>query len=158
MAEVAGTVVLSIAAGVLGKALWRVEAGNPGVRSEGVLTLRTVLLMPKYATTPKRTQFYENVLPHTRAPPGVQSASHISFLPMGDMRAGIFAVKTSGMSDQDALRSKAILRFVTPGYFKTLSIPLRKGRDISTHDNQASLPVAVVSESFARHYWPDQDP
>lgn len=158
LAEVAGTVVLSIAAGLLVKALWRVQAVNPGFRSEGVLSLRTVLLMPKYSATVKRTQFYENVLAQTRSLPEVTSAAYISFLPMGDMRAGIFMVRTPGMSDDDALRAKGILRFVTPGYFKTLSIPLREGRDVSELDTQDTLPVAVVSESFAKRYFPGQDP
>jgi len=158
LAEVAGTVVLSIAAGLLVKALWKVEAVNPGFRSERVLTLRTVLLMPKYSATAKRTQFYENVLSRARALPGVRSAAYISFLPMGDMRAGIFPVKTTGMSAEDALRAKAVLRFVTPDYFKTLSIPLREGRDVSELDTQDSQPAAVVSESFAKRYWPGQDP
>lgn len=158
LAEVAGTVVLLIVAGMLLKALWRVEAVNPGFRSEGVLTLRTVLLMPKYNAAAKRTQFYENVLARARGLPGVRAAAYISFLPMGDMRAGIFTVKTAGMSEQDALRSKAVLRFVSPDYFKTLGIPMREGRDVSELDTQDSEPVAEVSESFAKHYWPGQDP
>ncbi len=158
LAEVAGTVVLSISAGLLVKALWRVEAVNPGFRSEGVLTLRTVLLMPKYNAAAKRTQFYENVLSRARELPGVRSAAYISFLPMGDMRAGIFMVRTAGMSDEDVLRAKAVLRFVTPDYFKTLGIPLRTGRDVSQFDTQDSQPVAEVSESFAKRYWPGQDP
>ena len=158
LAEIAGTVVLTIAAGMLLKALWRVEEVNPGFRSEGVLALRTVLLMPKYNATAKRTQFYDNVLSRTRTLPGVRSAAYISFLPMGDMRAGIFPVRTPGMSDEEALRAKAILRFVTADYFRTLSIPLREGRDVNEQDSQDSTPVAVVSESFARRYWPGRDP
>ncbi len=158
LAEVVGTVVLSIAAGLLMKALWRVEAVNPGFHAAGVLTMRTVLLMPKYSATARRTQFYENVLSQARALPGVMSAAYISFLPMGDMRAGIFPVKTAAMSSEDALRAKGILRFVTPDYFKTLSIPLQEGRDVIELDTQDSLPVAVVSESFAKRYFPGQDP
>ena len=158
LAEVTGTVVLLIAVGLLVKALWRVEAVNPGFRSEGILTLRTVLLMPKYSTTAKRTQFYEDVLSQTRKLPGVQSAAYISFLPMGDMRAGIFPVRTPGMPEEEASRAKAILRFVTPDYFKTLHIPLRKGRDVAELDTRDSQPVAVVSQSLAERYWPGRDP
>jgi predicted permease len=157
LAEVSGTVVLLIAAGLLVKALWRVQGVYPGFRTEGVLTLRTVLPMPKYSETAQRTRFYSTVLSQARALPGVTSAAYISFLPMV-MRAGIWPVKLPGMSDEEATRSKASLRFVTPDFFKTLRIPLREGRDVSDADTWTSPFVVLVSESFARRYWPDQDP
>jgi predicted permease len=52
----------------------------------------------------------------------------------------------------------AFLRYVTPGYFRTLDIPLLRGRDVEETDTHDRPSVAVVSESFARRYWPDQDP
>ena len=157
LAEVAGTVVLLIAAGLLVKALWRVQGVNPGFRAEGVLTMRTVLLMPKYTATAQRTRFYSSVLSQARTLPGVTSAAYISFLPMV-MRGGIRPVKLPGMSDEEALRARVSLRFVTPDFFKTLSIPLREGRDVSDADTGTSPLVALISESFARRYWPGQDP
>jgi len=157
LTEVAGTVVLLIATGLLVKALWRVQGVNPGFRTEGVLTMQTSLLMPKYSQTALRTRFYSGVLSQARALPGVTSAAYISFLPLV-MRAGIWPVKLPGMSDEEATRAKVSLRFVTPDFFKTLSIPLLQGRDVSDADTAASPFVAVVSESFVRRYWPDQDP
>ena len=62
------------------------------------------------------------------------------------------------MSDEEAMRAKASLRFVTPDFFKTLSIPLLEGRDVSDADTRTSPFVALVSESFVRRYWPSQDP
>jgi predicted permease len=156
MTEVAGTVILLIAAGLLVKSLWRVQGVNPGFHT-GVLTMRTVLPMPKYSATAQRTRFYSAVLSQARALPGVTSAAYISFLPMV-MRGGIWPVKLPGMSDDEATRAEVSLRFVTPDFFKTLRIPLREGRDVSDGDTWTSPSVALVSESFARRYWPDQDP
>jgi predicted permease len=157
LAEVTGTVVLLIAAGLLVKALWRVQSVSPGFRAEGVLTMRTVLPMPKYSETSRRTRFYSDVLSEARALPGVTSAAYISFLPMV-MRGGIWPVKLPGMSEEDETRARASLRFVTPDFFKTLKVPLREGRDMSDGDTWNSPFVALVSESFARRYWKDQDP
>jgi putative ABC transport system permease protein len=157
LAEVAGTVVLLIAGGLLVKALWRVQSVSPGFRAEGVLTMRTVLPMPKYSETSRRTRFYSAVLSEARALPGVTSAAYISFLPMV-MRGGIWPVKLPGMSEEDESRARVSLRFVTPDFFKTLKVPLREGRDVSDGDTRNSPFVALVSESFARRYWKDQDP
>lgn len=157
LAEVAGTAVLLIGAGLLVKALWRVQAVDPGFRSDGVLTLRTVLPMPKYRDTPRRDRFYSEVLSETRALPGVTSAAYISFLPIVN-RSGIWAVKLPGMTDEESLRTRVSLRFVTPDFFKTLRIPLRAGRDITEGDSWRAPFVAVVSQSFAKAYLPGQDP
>jgi predicted permease len=157
MTEVAGTVILLIAAGLLVKALWRVQGVDPGFRAEGVLTMRTVLPMPRYNATAQRTRFYSTVLSQARVLPGVTSAAYISFLPMV-LRGGVWPVKLPGMSEEEATRARASLRFVTPDFFKTLRIPLREGRDVSDGDTWTSPFVAIVSESFAKSYWPDQDP
>ena len=50
------------------------------------------------------------------------------------------------------------MRYVTPGYFATLGIPIRRGRDVAETDTAAGLQVAVVSESFVGRYWPGQNP
>jgi putative ABC transport system permease protein len=139
------------------KALWRVQGVNPGFRAEGVLTMETVLPMPKYRTTALRTRFYASVLSQARALPGVTSAAYISFLPL-KMTAGIWPVKLPGMSDEEATRAKVSLRFVTPDFFRTLNIPLRAGRDVSDGDTRTEPFVALVSESFAKRYWTNQDP
>jgi predicted permease len=147
-----------ICAGLLVKALWRIQAVDPGFRADGVLTLRTALPMPKYRREIDRTLFYNKVLSEARTLPGVTSASYISFLPMV-MRGGIWPIKLPGMSDEASNLTKVSLRFVTPDFFGTLKIPLRSGRDVAAQDAWKNQPfVAVVSESFARRYWPNQDP
>jgi predicted permease len=151
------SVVLLISAGLLLRALWRIQAVDPGFRSEGVLTLRTALPLPKYDSTARRVEFYRRVLTEVDALPGVESAAYISFLPMA-MGGGIWPVGVGGQQVDRRGNSTASLRYITPDFFKTLGIPFRTGRGIEASDRFESPAVAVVSESFARRYWPDADP
>ena len=157
VAEVMASVVLLISAGLLLRALWRIQAVDPGFRSEGVLTLRTALPLPKYDSTARRVEFYRRVLTEVDALPGVESAAYISFLPMA-MGGGIWPVGVGGQQVDRRGNSTASLRYITPDFFKTLGIPFRTGRGIEASDRFESPAVAVVSESFARRYWPDADP
>ena len=120
VAEVTASVVLLVSAGLLVRALWRIEATDPGFRTGGVLTLRTALPMPKYEQTARRAGFYTRVLSAVQALPGVSSAAYISFLPMV-MRGGIWPVAVDGkpVEVQRSGSHTASLRFVTPGFFAT---------------------------------------
>ncbi len=122
-----------------------------------MLTLRTELPRPRYASTAVRARFYRQVLAGVRALPGVHQAAFTSFLPMV-MGGGIWPVLLDGETvAADSSSRMASLRFVTPGYFETLGIPLRSGRDIRESDSIDGTAVAVVSESFARSCWPGRD-
>jgi predicted permease len=156
-AEVTVSVLLLVSAGLLIRALWRVQAVDPGFRSEGVVTLRTSLPMPRYGPAAQRAPFYDRVLGEVRRLPGVEGAAYISGLPMV-MKGGIWTIEAHGQPARSADDNTASMRYVTPGYFAALRIPLRRGRDVSDADTEASLPVAVVSESFAERHWPGQDP
>jgi predicted permease len=156
-AEVTLSVVLLVSAGLLIRALWRVQAVDPGFRADHLLTARTSLTMPKYVPTARRHRFYQEVLENVRALPGVQDAAYTSFLPMV-MRGGIWRVEAPGQTPNTGEATSVSLRFVTPHYFQTLGIPLRAGRDVADTDTQTSPFVAVVSESLARIRWPGQDP
>ncbi len=155
--EVSASVVLLVCGGLLLKALWHVQAVDPGFRSEGVLTLRTALPLIKYAQVSARQQFYQSVLAQIRALPGVTDAAYISYLPMV-MRGGIWGVSLDGQPADRSGTHTASLRYVTSGFFSTLRVPVLRGRDVSETDTQSSPSVAVVSESFAERFWPGQDP
>ena len=159
VAEVTASVVLLVSAGLLVRALLRIQSTDPGFRTEGVVTLKTALPMPKYEKTASRAAFYDRVLSGVRALPGVSNAAYISFLPMV-MGGGIWPVEVAGKLEEMTRSGSrtASLRFVTPGFFSTLGIPLHRGRDVSDSDTMDTPFAAVVSESFVRRYWPDQDP
>ncbi len=160
--EIAASVVLLVSAGLLLRALLAVRATDPGFIAEGVLSLQTELPMPQYQRVATREALYAKVVQRIRALPGVKSAAYVSFLPMSSFRGGIWPVSVKGdLEAADDVRSAtnvAGVRFVTPGFFDTLAIPLRRGRDVSDADHRDRQFVAVVSESFVRRYWPNDDP
>jgi len=157
LAEVTLSVVLLVSAGLLLRALLRIQAVDPGFRSDGVLTLETALPMPKYEVVARRTAFYRRVLSEVQALPGVSDAGYISFLPMV-MGGGIWPVDIDGKTLDRSEGHSASLRFITPGFFATLRIPIHAGRNISESDAGDKPYTAVVSESFVRRYWPGQNP
>ena len=162
LAEIVASVVLLVSAALLIRALVRIQGTDPGFDVNGVLTLRAELPVPQYAKVTTRDAFHAKVLRDVRALPGVRSAGFVSFLPISGFRGGIWPVKVAGDLDAGAgsrgANNVAALRYVTPGYFAALAIPLTRGRDVSEADTQQRPFVAVVSDSFARRYWPGQDP
>jgi predicted permease len=113
--------------------------------------------MPKYLAQAKRTAFYRRVLSEIQALPGVSDAAYLSFLPM-TMGGGIWPVNIDGKTLDRSEGHSASLRFITPGFFSTLKIPLLAGRNTNESDESEKPFVAVVSESLARRYWPGQNP
>lgn len=154
--EVIGSVVLLICSGLLMRAILRIQSIDPGFRTAGVTTLRTALPLPKYAPTAARQRFYDRVLDDVHALPGVTAAAYTTGLPMAKT-GGIWDILLPGM-DPHAPNKGASLRYVTPGYFATLGIPLLHGRDITSSDTSDRPYVAVISESLAKRTWPGQDP
>jgi predicted permease len=155
--EVTASVVLLVSSGLLIRALWKVQSTEPGFRTGGILSLRTELPFPKYDKALVREQFYRKVLADVRRQPGVTDAAYITALPM-TWGGGIWPVEVNGHSQIRAEGNVASMRYVTPGLFMTLGIPLKAGRDISEADTDDRPYVAVVSESLARRYWPHEQP
>ena len=154
--EVAVSVALLIASGLLTRALLRIQAVDPGFRTDDVMAFHTTLSTARYEETERRAALYARVLSEVRSMPGVRSAAFTSFLPM-IVQGGIWEVSIPGRPEGKDVPETASLRFVTPDFFSTLGIPLRRGRDVRDADTFDAPLVAVVSESFARRYWPDQD-
>ncbi len=157
VAEIIASVVLLVSAGLLMRALLTIQARDPGFKSEGVLTLQAPLPIPMYGKVSTREAFYTRVLSDVRALPGVTEAAFVSSLPLGKMRGGIWSVSFDGRAVNRADNRNAFLRYVTPGYFAAMGIPIRSGRDIEDADGRTRQYVAVVSDSFVKRYWPDQD-
>jgi len=155
--EVAVSVVLLISSGLLIRAIWVVQATDPGFTPQNVLTLRTALPRPKYDSPVRRAEFYDRVLRDVRALPGVESAAYITGLPMV-MTGGIWDVTIPGRQAPRDGSDGVSLRFVTPQFFGSLGIPIHRGRDVADGDTGDRPFVAVVSRSFVRQHWPDEDP
>ena len=158
IAQVGVSVVLLVGCGLLLRAMLQVAATDTGFSAGGVLTLRTALPSPKYDSVARRHAFYSRVLDDVRALPGVTAAGYTTGLPLVE-RARVWGVSMRDVPPPRPGEARsASLRFVTPGFFAAMGIPLRAGRDVADTDTQDSPPVAVVSDSFVDRYWPNQDP
>jgi putative ABC transport system permease protein len=159
VAEVALSVVLLVAAGLLLRSFQALQQVDLGFTTERVLVAYT-----QYATTSdedrlKRTRFYGDVVERLRAVPGVSAAAGVAFLPMGrEYRAAADYFVRGRPEGQPGERPKAELNAVTPGYFETLGIPMRAGRDFDRTDTRERPRVAIVNETLARQAFPGESP
>jgi predicted permease len=156
-AEVGLTVVLLTCAGLLLKSYNHLRSTDLGCATQNVLTMRFALPHARYDTAAKTAAFYEQLLPRLRALPGVKAAGLVTTLPGqgygGDSRFTLpehpdFA----GGAMQDA-----IVRGADPGYFSALQIPLLSGRFFEDHERLTDARSVIVSKSFARQYFGDED-
>jgi predicted permease len=157
--QLTASLVLLVSSGHLLRAMWRVQSVDPGFVPAELLALRTALPPPKYAVVAQREAFYRGVLDRVRALPGVVDAAYASHLPMVAPRGSIWPVTVAGeeVLTRDFATS-AGLRYVTPRFFSTMRIPMRRGRDVEDSDDRTRPYVAVVSESFTKRYWPNENP
>ena len=152
VAQIAVTAGVLVVAATLARGFATLLGGDPGFRSDGVLTMRTAL-PPKYRTAADITRFYDSSLERIRAIAGVQSAAAITQLPLsGAMLGSRF---TLGPAAPD-VAVDADLRGVTPAYFETMRIPIVEGRAFTPADDSRGGAVAIVDQTFARRMWPGQ--
>lgn len=159
MAEVAIAVVLLVGSGLVIKGFLQLMRIDPGFRPANLLTLRVTLPQAEYGTEDLRRAFMEQALPRVHALPGVEKAALVSSLPLG---GGTPSYTIAVMGEPAALPGKepiAFLSTVSPGYFETLGITIKKGRAFDEHDGRRGTdPVVIVNETLAERHWPLQDP
>jgi len=156
IAELAIAVVLLVGAGLLIQSLWLLRHVGSGLRSENVLTFNVALPDARYSSE-KQARFYRELLSHVRELPGVQSASVILPLPLSGDRISIsFQIDGRPVSPKD--EPSADMFVADSNYFRTMGIPILKGRDFEDRDEHKSAPVIIVTDSFAREYFPGEDP
>lgn len=153
--EVALAVVLVASAGLLVRSFDRLVGVDPGFTPEGVATARFSPSAPKYGDVALRRSTISDVLSRVRRLPGVESAGAIHFLPVAEGGPSIRVVPDQSRPDEVRPTS---YRVVTPGYFETMQIPLRRGRYLTDADDSSMGPVAVVNERLAAMFWPGADP
>ncbi len=148
VAEVALTTVLLVGAGLLLKSWSRLNAVDPGIRLNGVLTMRVTLPPEKYRGE-AIPNFFDQLLERVRATPGVSDASVASVFP--PMSFSLSSVRVDGQPvARDGELPAALFTIVSPQYFTTVNIPVVAGRTFTGVDRAGSPPVAVVNETFAR--------
>jgi putative ABC transport system permease protein len=158
VAEVALAFVLLVSAGLLLRSMQRLFAVAPGFDASHVLTMQVQASGHRFDDDRVIHQFFAQALEAVRAVPGVDSAAFVSQLPLsGDFDQ--YGVQFESSPNDDPKEDHSAFRYaVSPDYFETMGIPLRRGRLLDVHD-VAGKPVAVlVNESFAKRKFPGQDP
>jgi len=155
--EIALSLILLIGAGLLLKSFYRLRQVNPGFQPERVLTFRLSLPSSSYPESFQVTNFYREILRRIESLPGVTSAGAVSALPLsGSGSSGTTTVESRAVAPDNS-SPEADWRAVTPGFFEALGIKLISGRDFSERDTEKSTPVAIIDETMARTYWPQED-
>jgi putative ABC transport system permease protein len=156
--EVALALVLLVGAGLLIRTVRGMIASDAGFRIDGLLTLRLPLPETKYPKEEQIGAFGRAMLEKAVAVAGVESASLASGLPMQGLRFSSYSVEGASPA-ADAKRPTADVRSVSEDYFRTMVIPMLRGRSFTRQEVEDSKSgVSVVSEMFVRETWPGEDP
>lgn len=158
VAEVAIALVLLVGAGLLIRSFMRLQQVSPGFNPSNVVTMQLSLPRSKYAEKPQVAAFFDQLVQRVAALPGVQSAAVGNNLPMSNNNWNAsFAVENLQVA-QGEPSPHGDPHMISPDYFSTMGISLLRGRFFTDADSKDSLPVAVVDQTLADQYWPDQDP
>jgi putative ABC transport system permease protein len=158
-AEVALSVMLLAGAGLLFRSLVGLQKVDPGLDASGVLTFRVAIPAARYPEIPRRIQFFSQALQRMEHLPGVRSASAVSYLPFNGNAAGTSVGIAGRPAPKPGEELYSVIRVVMPGYFRTMGIPLKRGRDFTATDNSQSTPYRfIVNETFALKYLPGEEP
>jgi len=157
IAEIALASVLLVGAGLMVRTLAHLNGVQLGFNPVNVLNLRVPFSGERYKQPEKRVEFWQRVVAAVEALPGVESASVSRGALIDDWNGQSFV--TSEQPNPPAGQVPDA-NYVIAGtdYFRTLQIPLRRGRAFDEHDTQTSQQVAIVNQELARMYWPGQDP
>jgi predicted permease len=153
--QIAITLVLVFASGLLAGSLEAVLRVNPGFSPQGVLSMHLQVTEAKYPTHPQLADYYRQLIAQVKTIPGVSEASVVDTLPFsGYAISG--GVQLADKPDQSQL--PASFSSVTPGYFATLGIPLVRGRGFTEQDKEGAARVVIIDEQLARQAFGDGDP
>jgi putative ABC transport system permease protein len=158
MAEVALSLILLVGAGLLLRSFARLEKVDPGFHARNVLTFDISLPPARYGNLVQTSALFRSILQQLAHLPGVQAAGAVNPLPFtNNNTSGGFMIEGYTPPAGEAY-PHADHRLVTPGYFATMGIPLRRGRLLADADRTGSPRVVLIDEALARQYFKNQDP
>jgi predicted permease len=157
-AQIAVSLVLLTGAGMLLRSLWKIQSVPLGMETEHVLTAEFVLGKQGYSQDTRQLQFYSNLEARIKQIPGVTAFTISDSLPPsgGSRFRPLMAIDVEGRPGlAEGTGGMITWRYVTPGYFRTLGIPIIRGRAFGEEDRAASATSIILSESFARRLFPN---
>jgi putative ABC transport system permease protein len=152
VSEIALALALVVLSGLIVRSYFTLIGSDLGVQPRGVV-VSTVIGLPdhRYATLPSRANFDRGVLERLNAIPGIDSAALAVSYPLSNMEIN-FSIGIVGRKFAPGQEPSIGENTITPAYFRTLGIPVLRGRAFTGDDTAASEPVAIVNQSFARMY------
>jgi predicted permease len=157
-AEIALTVTLLVAAGLLFKSFLHLRSSDLGCATENVITVKYGLPEKQYDTREKVTAFHEAVIERVRRIPGVVAAGLVSIPPGGGWQGDLVFTIPGKPLPKSSLDYDALERSADPGYFSAMQIPLIKGRFFTEQERLEHDHFVIVSKGFAAQYFPGEDP
>ena len=156
--EVSVALILLIGAGLMIKSFLRLQQVNPGFNPERVLTVELALPRSKYKENHQVLSFYKEVVNRVERLPGVEAAAAVSTLPLGG-GVSVLNIEVEGRPQLPAGHViGAESQVVSPSYFRTMGVPLLKGRLFTDQDVEDAPGVIVINDVMADRYWPNEDP
>ena len=154
-AQIALSVLLLVGAGLLIRSFVALQNRTFGFEPEGITTAQLVLPRDRYATTAQSAEFLRRLVAETTALPGVESAAVINTLPL----TGFNAMRPHFLPGRRPAQDRfAEFRLVTPDYFRTMRIAVKRGRAFDDNDRVGAQEIVIVNETVARRLWPGVDP
>jgi predicted permease len=156
VAQIALALTLLIGSGLAARSFQRLAAVDPGFDPAQVIRFRLSLPEQRYETAVARLSFHRRLLERLGGLPGAMSVAAVDFVPLGGSLGGSgHAVEGHPFSDDDVPPVFMVKR-VSPGYFGAMRIELVEGRDFEPLDGERGAPVAIVTRSLARAFWPGE--
>jgi predicted permease len=157
VAQIAISLVLLVAAGLFVRSLDRAQRVDLGFDPHAVLTVSMDVAQQGYDEARGRT-FYNEVETRVAALPGVANASLAYSVPLGSYNTTSYFTIEGQALNPKSRRPSSGFNLIEPAYFDTMRIRLRSGRRFTSHDDQHSVPVAIVTKYMADRFWPNQNP
>ena len=158
IAQVALTLVLLLGSGVMVRSLARLLDTDPGFDPSSTVTMQLAPPGSRYPWA-KRPALYQQIVERLRALPGVEGMALTVSLPFSDMGVDSSPFSVQGAAPlPDGQQRHANAIPITPGYFRTMGIPLLRGRDFTEADGPGAPPVVIVDQQLAKQYFPNEDP
>jgi putative ABC transport system permease protein len=156
--EVALSVVLLIGAGLLIRSFVLLQNVDPGFNPQQLLVANISLPSSRYSRTEQRAAFYTQLCQELSALPGVVSAGAAQSLPLTGSDSRTLVAIDGRPVPPLAERPIVSMGIVSPEYFRAMGIPLLRGRFFTDHDIESSPTTVIINQSFARRFFPDEDP
>jgi putative ABC transport system permease protein len=151
-------VVLLAGAGLFIRSLRLLHATDPGFRSTSVLTMRVNASRASFPQQPQLRQFYDQLIDRVRTLPGVRGAAVATDLFLSNTpSSGMFTLEDRPPFPPSE-QIEATIDAVSPGFFEMMQVPLVHGRFLDSRDRDGGTRAILINETFAKRYWPNQDP